>query len=56
MATHDQWVWTETARIFMPNVQFENLPEGHSRVPLKGYAFVQAVFLQNECVGWILKS
>ena len=50
------WAFTEKARIWVPEVQFDqhNLPPRATIEPLRGYGHTWAVMQDGKCVGWIV--
>lgn len=49
--------YTTNGRIVIPEVQIKEDHLEYTYVPLKGYAYVMAVFgLDKECIGWIMST
>lgn len=45
--------YTETSRIWIPEVLVQETSPDHKYVALRGYAHTQAVVVGEECIGWI---
>jgi hypothetical protein len=51
------WAYTEHDRIFIPEKEFKELPDGYTTTWTRGYAHTQAVLDETgTCVGWILQE
>jgi len=49
--------WTQAGPIYVPEVEYKELPEGFYTKPLRGNAFVWAVFSPtDECAGWMQRT
>lgn len=49
------WAYTESKQIFIPEnrIEFGKEPPNATLEPLRGFAFVQAVMLDDKCIGWV---
>jgi hypothetical protein len=49
--------YTKDGEVFIPEIQIYELGPDHKAIPLRGYAYTQAVIDTNtgQCIGWTIR-